>query len=175
MINTLWLPYSKLSMNCNLFLYDWCPFVHSHSTHWCWAPLCSRGGMGVSFDGFNIPVPVRINFSSFVCWIEFRDAVLGPIFFFPIEETSPFAMVGWYHLLFMSPPISQDVSVFFYRCLKAIGSGAVSRCRWTAPFSQASMGCGTFMSSLWCSCMHHPIRTMGTINQMVSSGLFSIT
>lgn len=69
---------------------------------------------------------------------------------------------------------SNSVSLpFFCRWLKAIGSGAVSQCKWTVPFSQASMGCGTCMSLLWCSCMHHPIRTMGMTSRTVSSSPFS--
>lgn len=69
-----------------------------------------------------------------------------------------------------------SVSLFFFfphRWLKAIGSGVVSQSKWTAPFSQASMGCGTCMSLLWCSCMLHPIRTMGMTSPMVSSILFT--
>lgn len=62
---------------------------------------------------------------------------------------------------------------FLHRWLKGIGSGAASPSKWTVPFSQASMGCGTCMSLRWCSCMHLPIRTMGMTSPMVSYHLFS--
>lgn len=61
-----------------------------------------------------------------------------------------------------------------HRWPKAIGSGVVSQSRWTVPFSQASMGCGICTSLLWCSCTHHPIRTMGMTSLMVSARLFSV-
>lgn len=85
--------------------------------------------------------------------------------------------VGWFLCwCCVSSWLQLSVTVFFFlphRWPKAIGSGVVSQSKWTAPFSQASMACGTCMSLLWCSCMLHPIRTMGMTSPMVSFILFT--
>lgn len=84
-----------------------------------------------------------------------------------------FVLVGSY-VGVVSSWFQLNVTPLSCRWLKATGSGAASRSKWTVPFLQASMACGTCMSLLWCSCMHHPIRTMGKTSPMVSSSLFGI-